>query len=150
MANEVSVKTNRENVKIRPYEHRTKYYEAGPQGVIHHSYYMNWLENARMDLMTQLGLGNKQMEVMEIMSPELSVSIDFRSAVHFDETVMIETKLLDYDGHEMEIAYRIYDKANGEDRAVARSKHCFVNNSGVPISLKRVYPELDTKFFEFN
>ena len=102
-----------------------------------------------MDLMTQLGLGNKQMEVMEIMSPELSVSIDFRSAVHFDETVMIETKLLDYDGHEMEIAYRIYDKANGEDRAVARSKHCFVNNSGVPISLKRVYPELDTKFFEF-
>ena len=29
-----------------------------------------------------------------------------------------------------------------------RSSHCFLNRSGKPISLKRSYPELDTKFFE--
>ena len=58
-------------------------------------------------------------------------------------------ELISYDGHEMEVAYRIYDKATGEDRAVARSVHCFINKSGIPISMKRAYPELDTKFFEF-
>ena len=92
---------------------------------------------------------SKQMMEMEISSPVVSQTIEHRSAIKFDETVIIDTKLISYDGHEMEIAYRIYDKETGEDRAVARSVHCFINKSGMPISMKRAYPELDTKFFEF-
>ena len=149
MANEVQVQGVPENIKIVPYEHHTKYHETDQQGIIHHSNYVKWMEDARMNLMEQLGLGYKQMETMELMSPVLSMSIEFRSVVKFDDTVVIDTQLISYDGYKMEIAYRIYDKKTGEDRAIAKSKHCFVNKSGMPISLKRVYPELDTKFFEF-
>lgn len=149
MANEIQVQGVPENIKIVPYEHHTKYHETDQQGIIHHSNYVKWMEDARMNLMEQLGLGYKQMETMELMSPILSMSIEFRSVVKFDDTVVIDTQLIAYDGYKMEIAYRIYDKKTGEDRAIAKSKHCFVNKSGMPISLKRVYPELDTKFFEF-
>ena len=149
MANEIQVQGVPENIKIVPYEHHTKYHETDQQGIIHHSNYVKWMEDARMNLMEQLGLGYKQMETMELMSPILSMSIEFRSVVKFDDTVVIDTQLISYDGYKMEIAYRIYDKKTGEDRAIAKSKHCFVNKSGMPISLKRVYPELDTKFFEF-
>lgn len=149
MANEIQVQGVPENIKIVPYEHHTKYHETDQQGIIHHSNYVKWMEDARMNLMEQLGLGYKQMETMEIMSPVLSMSVEFRSVVKFDDTVVIDTQMIAYDGYKMEIAYRIYDKKTGEDRAIAKSKHCFVNKSGMPISLKRVYPELDTKFFEF-
>lgn len=149
MANEIQVQGVPENIKIVPYEHHTKYHETDQQGIIHHSNYVKWMEDARMNLMEQLGLGYKQMETMEIMSPVLSMSVEFRSVVKFDDTVVIDTQMIAYDGYKMEIAYRIYDKNTGEDRAIAKSKHCFVNKSGMPISLKRVYPELDTKFFEF-
>ena len=149
MANEIQVQGVPENIKIVPYEHHTKYHETDQQGIIHHSKYVKWMEDARMNLMEKLGLGYKQMETMERMSPVLSMSIEFRSVVKFDDTVVIDTQLIAYDGYKMEIAYRIYDKKTGEDRAIAKSKHCFVNKSGMPISLKRVYPELDTKFFEF-
>lgn len=149
MANEIQVQGVPENIKIVPYEHHTKYHETDQQGIIHHSNYVKWMEDARMNLMEQLGLGYKQMETMELMSPVLSMSIEFRSVVKFDDTVVIDTQLIAYDGYKMEIAYRIYDKKTGEDRAIAKSKHCFVNKSGMPISLKRIYPELDTKFFEF-
>ena len=149
MANEIQVQGVPENIKIVPYEHHTKYHETDQQGIIHHSNYVKWMEDARMNLMEQLGLGYKQMETMELMSPVLSMSIEFRSVVKFDDTVVIDTQLISYDGYKMEIAYRIYDKKTGEDRAIAKSEHCFVNKSGMPISLKRVYPELDTKFFEF-
>ena len=131
------------------YIRRAQYHETDQMGIIHHSNYVKWMEDARMNLMEQLGLGYKQMETMELMSPVLSMSIEFRSVVKFDDTVVIDTQLIAYDGYKMEIAYRIYDKKTGEDRAIAKSKHCFVNKSGMPISLKRVYPELDTKFFEF-
>lgn len=146
---EIEVAGAKRQIKITPFEHHTKYHETDQQGTIHTSNYINWLEDARMNLMEQMGLSFKQMLDMEISSPIISHSIEYRSAIKFDETVVIETKLLSYDGHEMEVAYRIYDKATGEDRAVAKSCHCFVNKAGMPISMKRAYPELDTKFFEF-
>ncbi|MCR5467456.1 MAG: acyl-CoA thioesterase [Lachnospiraceae bacterium] len=150
MRQEITIHGKTEDIKITPYEHRARYHETDQGGSIHYTNYIKWMEDARMHLMEQLGLGYRQMEAMEMMSPVVSLSIEYRSEAKFDDTIVIDTKLLQYDGHNMEVAYRIYDKETGEDRAAARSKHCFVNKAGIPISLKRVYPELDTKFFEFN
>lgn len=149
MKHEIQIQGAPEELKIVPYEHHTKYHETDQQGVIHSSNYIKWMEDARMNLMEQLGMGYKQMEALEVMSPVLSMSVEFRSSVRFDEVVVIDTKLVSYDGHKMEVAYRMYDKETGEDRAVGKSTHVFVSKSGIPISLKRSYPELDTKFFEF-
>ena len=102
-----------------------------------------------MDLMDQIGLCYKQMEEMEIISPVLSVSCEYHSMVHFDDTVVIETKITKYNGIKMDVEYRMTDKETGELRTTAKSSHCFLNRSGRPISLKRSYPEIDTKFFEF-
>ncbi|MCR5272730.1 MAG: acyl-CoA thioesterase [Lachnospiraceae bacterium] len=149
MKREVQIRHDAEEIDIVPYEYKAKYHETDRGGNIHYTNFIEWMEDARMDLMEQLGLGHKQMETMEMMSPVVSLSIEYRSDVKFDDVVVIDTKILKYDGHIMEVAYRMYDKESGEDRALARSKHCFVNKAGVPISLKRSYPELDTKFFEF-
>ena len=148
MTNEIQLKGDHKRVKFVPYEHHTKYHETNHQGIIHYSNYENWLEDARMNLMAQAGFGYKQMEAMEIISPIISLSIEYRSNVKFDDTVVIDTKILSYDGFHMEVAYSISDKATGEDRAVAKTTHCFLNKSGMPISLKRIYPELETRFFE--
>ena len=69
--------------------------------------------------------------------------------VRFDDTVVIQTKLVKYNGVKMEVEYVMTDKETGELRTTARSSHCFLNRAGKPISLKRSYPEIDTKFFEF-
>ena len=136
-------------IHIRPYEHHAKYYETDQMGIIHHSNYIRWMEEARMDLMEQIGLSYKGMEGMEIISPVLSVSCEYKSMVHFDDTVVIEAKIAEYNGIKMKMEYRMTDKRTGELRSLAVSEHCFLNRSGKPISLKRSYPELDTKFFEF-
>lgn len=138
-----------EDVRVRPYEHRARYYETDQMGIIHHSNYIRWMEEARMDMMEQIGLSYKEMEAMEIISPVLSVSCEYHSMVHFDDTVVIEVKILKYNGIKLELEYRMTDKETGELRTTATSSHCFLNRAGRPISLKRSYPELDTKFFEF-
>lgn len=51
-------------------------------GIIHHSNYVKWMEEARMDLMDQMGLSYKQMEEMEIISPVLSIAVEYHSMVH--------------------------------------------------------------------
>ena len=139
MRNEIQVAGQQTGIKLRPYDQ---------MGIIHHSNYVKWMEEARMDLMDQMGLSYKQMEEMEIISPVLSIAVEYHSMVHFDDTVVIQTKLVKYNGIKMEVEYVMTDKETGELRTTARSSHCFLNRSGKPISLKRSYPELDTKFFE--
>lgn len=146
--NEIDIPRQEQELKIRPYEHHAKYYETDQMGIIHHSNYIKWMEEARLDLMDQIGLNYKQMEEMEIISPVLSISVEYHSMVHFDDTVVIQTKLVKYTGIKMEVEYIMTDKETGELRTTAYSSHCFLNRSGKPISLKRSYPELDTKFFE--
>ncbi|MCC8167712.1 MAG: acyl-CoA thioesterase [Clostridiales bacterium] len=146
---ELQVRKAFEPIQLRPYEHRAKYYETDQMGIIHHSNYVRWMEEARMDLMDQMGLSYRQMEQMEIISPVLSIEVNYISMVHFDDVVVIETKLAKYNGIKMEIEYRMTDKQTGELRTTAKSSHCFLNRAGKPISLKRSYPELDTKFFSY-
>ena len=141
--------TNIEDIRIRPYEHHTKYYETDQMGIIHHCNYIKWMEEARMDWMKQIGLSYKEMEAMEIISPVLSVSCEYHSMVHFDEVIVIEIRIVKYNGVKLEVEYRMTDKETGELRTTGTSSHCFLNRAGRPISLKRSYPELDTKFFEF-
>ena len=105
MRNEIQVAGQQTGIKLRPYEHHAKYYETDQMGIIHHSNYVKWMEEARMDLMDQMGLSYKQMEEMEIISPVLSIAVEYHSMVHFDDTVVIQTKLVKYNGIKMEVEY---------------------------------------------
>ena len=107
---EIEIAGQEDNLKIVPYEHHAKYYETDQMGIIHHSNYVKWMEEARLDLMDQIGLNYRQMEEMEIISPVLSISVEYHSMVHFDDTVVIQTKLLQYNGIKMEVEYIMTDK----------------------------------------
>ena len=147
--NEVALNDQYEEVELKPYEHHTKYYETDQMGTIHQTNYVKWLEDARLDIMEQLGLGYKQMEDLQVMCPLLSVSINYVGTFRFDETVVIETKVTQFDGSKMVLEYQLFDKETRELKATAKSAHCFMNMSGIPISINRIYPELETKFFDF-
>ena len=95
---EIEIAGPEEELRIRPYEHHAKYYETDQMGIIHHSNYVKWMEEARLDLMDQIGLNYKQMEQMEIISPVLSIEVNYHSMVRFDDTVVIQTKLIKYNG----------------------------------------------------
>ena len=58
------------------YRRKAQYHKTDQMGIIHHSNYVKWMEEARMDLMDQMGLSYKQMEEMEIISPVLSIAVD--------------------------------------------------------------------------
>ena len=40
---------------MEPYTRTAKYYETDQMGIIHHSNYIRWMEEARNDVMTQMG-----------------------------------------------------------------------------------------------
>ena len=44
------------------YKRRAQYHETDQMGIIHHSNYVKWMEEARVRFMDVLGLGYREME----------------------------------------------------------------------------------------
>lgn len=124
------------------YEHKAQYYETDQMGIIHHSNYIRWFEEARTDLMDQIGFGYDQMEKRGIIVPVLSVNCEYKSMVRYNDHVYIIPKIEVFNGIRLQISYRVIDKQTNELRAVGESKHCFLSGTNRPVSLKKIDPEL--------
>jgi len=130
------------------YQHKVQYYETDQMGVVHHSNYIRWFEEARVDYLEQIGLPYKQMEDAGIGSPVLSVTCQYQHKVCFGETVTILVVLKHYTGLRMTIGYTVLGE-DGQVRCVGETGHCFLNEKGRPVSLRKVQPEWDAIFQQF-
>ncbi|NLG04832.1 MAG: acyl-CoA thioesterase [Clostridia bacterium] len=129
------------------YEHKAQYYETDQMGIIHHSNYIRWMEEARIDLMEQCGCGYVKMEEAGVISPVLSIECKYQSMVYFGDTVRIKTTLLSYNGIKMEIGYEMQRVGDGAICFHGKSEHCFINReNGQLISLKKSQPDWHESF----
>lgn len=128
---------------LKPYEHKVQYYETDQMGVVHHSNYIRWFEEARVYLMDYMGAGYDQMEQEDIISPVVEASAQYKTMTRFGETVTIETRLTFYNGIRMTLTYLVKDKETGELRCEGETKHCFIDRQGKLLSLKRASEKFD-------
>ncbi len=130
---------------FRPYKHKVQYYETDTMKIVHHSNYVRWMEEARVDMLEQMEIGYDKMEKAGVLSPVLSVSCEYKAMTRFPETVEICARLAKYTGVRFEVEYEIRG-ADGELKTLCRSSHCFIDESGRPISLRRRFPDWDKVF----
>lgn len=144
--NNDSIKYQKEeaiNKMIEPYQRRAKYYETDQMAVIHHSNYIRWFEEARVDFLEKIGLGYDKIESAGVYSPVLGISCEYKASVRFNEDVLIIPKLTFFNGIKMTIEYLIVDAETKQVRATGESKHCFVSKDDFrPVSLKKDYKEM--------
>ena len=130
---------------IKPYQHLAKYYETDQMVIIHHSNYIRWFEEARIDYMDQIGLTYKKMEDEGIISPVLEVNCQYLNMMYFDDLATIKVSVTDYTGVRFAFKYEIYNQ-NNKLCTTGTSRHCFMTRDGRPVSLKRAKPEFDQLF----
>lgn len=134
-------------MEFTPYERTANYYETDQMAIIHHSNYIRWFEECRIDYMEKMGFSYRRMEDEGIMIPVLEVGCTYKSMVHFGDTVIIKPRITEYTGTRMTVSYEIFDKATGELRTTGFSKHCFMSRGGTrPGSLKKLLPEAHLAF----
>lgn len=127
------------------YIHQAQYYETDQMGIIHHSNYIRWMEEARIAYMDEMGFPYKCVEEAGIMSPVLSVQCEYKSMTHFGDRVCIEVSLRSFKGVKYEISYVMKDEKTQEVRAAGLSSHCYLREDGRPVNIKKALPELYEK-----
>lgn len=74
------------NVKVR-------YAETDQMGVVHHGNYPQYLEIARIEWLSELGISYASMEREGVMLPVFELNLKYHKPVYFDENLRIETRL---------------------------------------------------------
>ncbi len=128
---------------IKPYTRKANYYETDQMGIIHHSNYIRWFEEARVDFMEQIGFGYNKAVERGIDFAVLEVHCEYKSMVHFGDIVNIQITLSELKNASMVVNYKISDAKSGEIRTLGKTRHCFYDgNNKCLVSLKKVMPEL--------
>lgn len=128
------------------YERRINYYETDRMGVVHHSNYIRYLEEARCYYLDNENMPFSSFEQKGITIPVLGVSCNYKHHVTFDDYILIEVFIKEYNGVRFTIGYNVTDKKTGKVVIEAETKHCFTNKNLRPINLKKYCPEYDAKF----
>ncbi len=130
---------------MRPYQHEVKYYECDRMGVTHHSNYVRFMEEARIDWMDQLGYGFERMEAEGIVSPVIAISCNYKRSTTFKDLVEVEVKVGEMS--ELKISFNYTMRVGGKVVCTASSTHCFLE-AGRPVALQERFPQLHAAIIE--
>ncbi len=125
----------------RPYIHRVQYYETDQMGITHHSNYIRWMEEARVDFLKRLGYPLTNLEELGLLSPVLDVECSYKKVTHFDDEVEINVCLTDFGPVRFSLSYEMRSAKTGEMVCTGSSRHCILDKDYKPVRLKRDYSE---------
>ena len=128
------------------YERKINYYETDRMGVVHHSNYIRFLEEARCIWMEKSGIQFYVMEENGITIPVLEVNIKYKYHVTFGDIIVIKPYVKEYNGVRMTIGYEVIQKDTGKEVIIGETKHCFTNKELRPVNLKKANPDFNDKF----
>ena len=127
---------------MKPYTRKAKYYETDQMGIIHHSNYIRWMEEARIDLLDQSGFPYRRFEEMGYISPVLHAECEYKKSIKFDDEVKIIVSLQELGRVKFTLRYDIYNLSeDGVLSAYGTTTHCFLKKDGRPVLIDREMKE---------
>ena len=123
---------------MKDYLRKVNYYECDPMGITHHSNYIRYMEEARIDMQDQLGYGYEKMEADGIVSPVVALNCEYKRSTRFQDEILVHLSLQEVTPLRLTFGYEM--TCRGQLIFRASSVHCFLEN-GRPMSLEQRYPE---------
>ena len=110
--------------------HVVNYYETDKMGITHHSNYIRWMEEARVEFLDSIGYGFDKLEAHGVFSPVLGVECKYKSVRYT-------------------VSYKMINQKTKDIVCTGKTRHCFTNEEGKPVILKKEYPEFDNAIRSF-
>ena len=125
---------------MEKYIHKVHYYETDKMGITHHSNYIRWMEEARVDFLRQIGWDFDRLEELGIVSPVIGVDCKYKLSTRFADDVAIIVTVEEFKGVKLRLRY-VMENADGKLVCEGHSEHGFLHENGMPIRLAKEFPE---------
>ena len=80
------------------YVHKVNYYETDKMGITHHSNYIHFMEEARMDFLSEVGYPMTKLEERGITSPVVSVTCEYKHTTTYCDEIEVVVEPKKYTG----------------------------------------------------
>ena len=122
---------------VEPYIHKVKYYECDRMGVTHHSNYIRFMEESRIDMLDRIGYGFEKMEAEGVVSPVTEVHCSYKRTTTFQDEIAVEVFVEEISALKLRIGYIM--TCRGALVFTGSSVHCFLEG-GRPIAFADRFP----------
>ena len=129
------------------FERKINYYETDRMGIVHHSNYIRFLEEARCAFLENIDMPYSLLENLGILIPVLGVQCDFKHHVTFNDTILINVSIKSFNGARLVMQYSVTEKISGNLVLTGETKHCFTDSNLKPINLKKHFENVYGKFY---
>ncbi len=135
---------------MKPYMLKARYYETDQMGIIHHANYIRWMEEARIDILNQIGYPYRRFEEMGYIRPVLHAECEYKKSVKFDDEIKIIVSLQEFGKLKFTLRYDIYNMSEGGClSAYGTTRHCFLNKDGRPVMMNKEMKEFSETMEKF-
>ena len=127
------------------YKHLVQYYETDKMGCTHHSNYIRWMEEARLDFFKKIGFDYLEFEKIGLVSPVLGLNnIKYKKPSTVGDEVEIFLTVKAYNSIVLTAHYEM--KLNDTLIFEGESESCFLTTDGKMVILgEQRFPELHHK-----
>jgi acyl-CoA thioester hydrolase len=121
---------------------RVRYAETDQMGVVYHANYLIWFEVGRVELIRQLGLDYKRMEVEEGCGiAVVEASARYRAPARYDDELIVQTSLLAARGAVIRFGYKVLRAEDGLLLCEGETTHVVVGKDMKKRSLPERYAD---------
>ena len=112
---------------------RVRFAETDAMGIVHHSRYLLYFEEARVAYLRHLGRPYSEMRKEGVEHAVLEAFVHYRRPLRFDEVIDVHVVLAKVTRASFQLAYLV--TVNDEVRATGVTAHGCVNREGRPVRM---------------
>ncbi len=118
---------------------RVRYAETDAMGIVHHSNYVIWMEQARTDYCRSAGLSYTEISAQGLELAVTEVAVKYLSPCYFDDELIIKTWVEKVGRVSCRFGYQLYNATTGKISMEGATEHAAVSRDG---KVQRFFPRL--------
>lgn len=126
-----------------------RYAETDQMGIIHHSVYAIWYEQARTDMLNQIGLPYDKIEELGVITPIVELNCNYHKSAHYNEEISIETKIVKFTPVKFIVKYELFNTKNELINSGTTTLTWVDRKSFKIVNMKKAFPEVFDKILEY-
>ena len=103
------------------YKAKVSYYETDCMNIVHHSNFIRYFEDARIQYMHDIGCDVAEMQSKGLYIPNVDAYARYKKPLKFGDEYSVEVSLVFLTGSRMIFDYKLFNNKNGELSATGRT-----------------------------
>ncbi len=125
-----------------------RYAETDQMGIIHHSVYAVWYEQARTEMLNQIGMPYDELERKGIVSPIVELNCRYKRPAYYNREVEIRTRIVKVTPVKCVIRYDLYDTEGNLINVGETTLGWLDLETRAIVSIQKALPEFYEKMLE--